>query len=195
MQGHRRLARGFTAAAASTLIALLSHLIGGGAMPGPLGVLVPLLVATSAGVLLAGVRLPWLRLSGSVAVGQLGFHTLFVLGSAGSSSVVAATSHGHHPVLLVSGAGQSSAAGMWGAHAVAALVTVLMLRHGEQLLTRIAAVLRRVVVRLIRVVSTPLVAVVRARLSWSEPVVVRVTEVVRGGVVRRGPPARVGASC
>ena len=45
-----RLGRGALAAAFSTFVALASHVLAGGAMPGLLGVLVPLVFATSASI-------------------------------------------------------------------------------------------------------------------------------------------------
>lgn len=188
----RRLVRGAAAAVSSTFIALMSHLIGGGAMPGPLGILVPLLVATSACVLLAGVRLPWLRLSGSVAASQFLFHTLFVLGAGGGGSTPA-TGHLHHAETFVA-AGTApmthAGPGMWGAHLVAAVVTVLAIRHGETLAGRITGLLRRVTARLVAAVTATVPAVgpvrslrvVAARLPVPTPVW------VRGTPPRRGPP-------
>ncbi len=76
-----RVARGAAAAAVATFVALLSHVSGGGEVPGILGIVVPLALSFVACTALAGRRTSALRLGLAVAVSQVLFHTLFVLGS------------------------------------------------------------------------------------------------------------------
>ncbi|WP_208085535.1 hypothetical protein [Brevibacterium atlanticum] len=76
---HRRTLRGILAAAAATFVALTSHLLGGGAFPTALGIIVPLALSILACVLLAGRRLSLPRLTVSVGVSQALFHLLFSL--------------------------------------------------------------------------------------------------------------------
>ncbi|MEP7762824.1 hypothetical protein [Sanguibacter sp. 25GB23B1] len=200
-----RATRGVSAAVFSTFVALLSHVLAGGQVPGVLGIVVPLVLATSASVALAGLRRSWLRLSGSVALSQLLFHTLFVLGTSGSASVHAVgdaglhAAHGAQPALMVMSAGGSTAAHtghsdgwMWLAHALAGLVTVVVLHRGEAVLARLTHLSSRVIAFLL----PPVVHVVtlpthpRTALTSTSGVWIPVLRsVVSSGVVRRGPPA------
>lgn len=75
----QRARRGSAAAVFATFVALTSHVIGGGAMPTPMGLLVPLALSTLVCVLLAGRRLSLPRLSLSVLVSQSLFHLLFTV--------------------------------------------------------------------------------------------------------------------
>lgn len=198
-----RATRGLAAAGFSTFVALASHVLAGGEVPGLLGIVVPLVFATSACIALAGLRRSWLRLSVSVALSQVLFHTLFVVGAAGTSTVVAGTGgahagHGAEPmVMTVGSAGSSmahaghSGAWMWFAHAVAALVTVVTLRQGEAVLARFAeladrlvAVLFLPVVRLLVLPTHPRAALTDVEGVWTPSPL----PVVTTGTVRRGPP-------
>ena len=150
-----RALRGALAAIVSTFVALLSHVAGGGEVPGLLGILTPLVLATAVCVPLAGRRLSIIRVSASVIASQLLFHALFVLGSAGNASAASATggvSHTGHsghisaPVALVtssqdgrvaSGLAAHEHASMWAAHAVAAAVTILAIYQGERVVRRL----------------------------------------------------------
>jgi hypothetical protein len=198
--GRARVRRGASAAAVSTLGALMAHVAAGGAMPGPLGVAFPLLLATLTCSLLAGVRMPWLRLGVSVAASQLLFHTLFVLGamppsSAGSSLT---SSHGHlgHDVVLAATSDADAHLGhasgsMWLAHAAAALVTVLALRRGEIVLIRARQVLGRLASRhvVVRLPEPPVLAhrpaaPIPDERAWTSGS----RAMVSTPVARRGPP-------
>jgi hypothetical protein len=68
----------------ATCAALLSHLLGGGAVPGWLGLLVPWVLSLAVCTALAGRRLSLWRTTASVGLSQVLFHTLFVLGAPGS---------------------------------------------------------------------------------------------------------------
>ncbi|KQZ25188.1 hypothetical protein [Microbacterium sp. Root553] len=129
--------RGFAASSLAIFIALAGHLTGGGAMPGPLGIVVPWLLSVMICVLLAGRRLSLTRMSLSVALSQFLFHVLFVLGTVAPSGVSAPHVHGG-PIVIPTGPGISEAVvadgSMWIGHGIAALVTVLALHRGERLI-------------------------------------------------------------
>lgn len=76
---HRRALRGTLAAAAATFVALTSHILGGGAFPTAMGIIVPLALSTLVCVLVSGRRLSLPRLTISVGISQTLFHLLFSL--------------------------------------------------------------------------------------------------------------------
>jgi hypothetical protein len=136
----------------STFVALLSHVAGGGAPPALIGILVPLVLSVAVCTVLAGRRLRLPRLVVSVVASQALFHALFVLGTPGG--VIAASgpsaSAGHvHSVVLTSTATHphASGPGMWAAHAAAAAITVVALRHGERSAARLLAIGRLALAR------------------------------------------------
>jgi hypothetical protein len=186
----------------STGVALASHLLAGAPVPGALGVVVPLVLASAACIVLAGLRLSVLRLSLSVVTSQVLFHTFFVLGTvpAGTTVVpVGGGEHAHlgHDVGVVVSTGATAAAhlghlghggGMWLAHGAAATVTVLALRHGELVLARLVQVASAVLVRVVPRVAAVVVErrplpVVEGLLS-ARPALAALTS----PVARRGPP-------
>ncbi|ONI63545.1 hypothetical protein ALI44B_02255 [Leifsonia sp. ALI-44-B] len=203
-----RALRGALAAIASTFVALLSHVAGGGEVPGLLGILVPLVLATAVCVPLAGRRLSILRVSASVIASQMLFHVLFVLGSAGNTSAASATGgvghegHGGHgsaaaPLLLATPASGPSAgvpahahAGMWAAHAAAAAVTILAIYQGERVVRR----LRTLAVALVRVLL-PVVSTIPVPFLAAAPADIETVSLPRSLSVypstrsHRGPPA------
>lgn len=151
-----RVVRGTVAAAFATFVALLSHVVGGAELPGAIGVVAPLVLSTAACVLLAGRRLSLVRLSLSVAVSQLLFHTLFVLGT--THPAAAASGSGLHAAHLApvrldvattlahdAHAGQS----MWLAHVSAGLVTVAVLHRAESLLRGLSRLMALLLERLL----------------------------------------------
>lgn len=196
-----RLARGTAAASFATFVALLSHTSAGAPIPGPAGVIAPLMLSIVVCVFLAGARTSMLRLSIGVVLSQALFHLLFVLGTGGAvaSGPGAASGPGHvhgGPVLLdASGAASlhgAHAVGpeMWLAHAVAAGLTLLMLSRGEATLRHLVSVAGCAAVMLrglLALEPTPL------PLSGAEPAAVdrprRPLGVYRSTMRHRGPPA------
>lgn len=141
--------RGFAASSVAIFVALAGHVTGGGEMPGILGLVVPWLLSLMICVLLAGRTLSLTRLSVSVALSQVLFHVLFVLGTITPSATSAPHVHGA-PVVLPPSTGLSAGVvadgSMWLGHAVAALLTVLALHRGE----RLALTLRRLAAQAVR---------------------------------------------
>lgn len=196
----QRLLRGLASSAIATFVALLSHVSAGGDMPAWVGIAVPWVFAMALCTLLAGRRLSVVRLSISVVVSQVLFHTLFVLGSVSSGSDAAQvheahlpTAHLHGALALTPSAGgevPAMAGMMWLGHAAAAVLTIVALYAGERTLralrtiaTRLAAWLRR------RLSSMPPVLAAPARQilsAWRAPSIVR--DVSATPVSRRGPP-------
>lgn len=140
-----RFARGWIVALFSTLVAAISHTLGGGAPAGLLPVVLSLAFAGIACIGLAGRTLSLPRVAVSVLVSQLIFHGLFSLGGQGGALATdgAAGAHNHSAIpVLVEATGSAGAASvhatghtgwaMWLAHAVAAVVTIVALRHGER---------------------------------------------------------------
>lgn len=134
--------RGFAAASLATFAALAGHLTGGGQMPGALGIVVPWIFSFMVCVLLAGRKLSVIRLSISIAISQLLFHVLFVLGTIEPSGTAVGHVHGV-PLALPGGAGMTEAvvadSTMWVGHLLAAIVTVVVAHRGERLLLAIRA--------------------------------------------------------
>jgi len=188
------LLRGFVAASIATFVALASHVWVDGRMPGPLGVLVPWLLSFMLCTLLAGRRLSLVRLSLSVAVSQLLFHALFVLGSITPQGGFAPHDH-TAMVLAFEGAALPIPAdsGMWGAHAVAAVVTIGMLHRGEQLVRALLRAASDLRAWLGRVVLLPAPASVVRPVSarWAVVPAPRRRDPLLAGLRRRGPPLRL----
>lgn len=190
----------------ATSAALVSHLVAGGPAPGWLGILVPWALSLTFCTALAGRRLSWWRTAASVAVSQVLFHTLFVLGGPTAAAPASAPHTGHgtggwppsSPVGLppVSAAGAAEMVhahpGMWFWHGVAAVVTIAALYGGDQLLTglrglaeRTAGWLRRCFAAGPRPVVLPAITRVPPRGRSTGPFSARLE---RSPVRRRGPP-------
>ncbi|WP_053383046.1 hypothetical protein [Leucobacter celer] len=141
------LVRGSSAAGIATFAALFSHVVGGGAMPGPLGIAVPLLLSLMVCILLAGRKLSLARLSVSVVASQMLFHTLFVLGTptAGAQMNMSAGHHHGHGMMQMPVVSEQTItlvhgdATMWVSHFIGAAVTVFFLYRGEQAIHRLRA--------------------------------------------------------
>ncbi|MEV7632670.1 hypothetical protein AB0N64_09700 [Microbacterium sp. NPDC089318] len=187
-----RLLRGFAGASTSTFVALASHVWVGGQMPGMLGIAVPWLLSFMLCTLLSGIRLSAIRLSISVLLSQALFHALFVLGAITPRGGM--TPHVHGALVLpADGAAVilPEDAGMWVAHGIAAVVTVLALHRGERLLQALAAVASAVVDWLSRVVVVPALSAAPARLRWVVCAAPRRPEPRLTALRRRGPPLLV----
>ncbi|MBN9201811.1 MAG: hypothetical protein ABS61_08570 [Microbacterium sp. SCN 70-18] len=150
-----RVSRGLLAAGVATFVALLSHVAAGGAMPGLLGIILPLVLAAAASTLLVGRRLSVWRLSLAVMLSQALFHVLFVLGAApvagaGADAALHASGHDHGGMTSTLSAAEPAVTGamlhgdaiMWVLHALAAVVTIAALHRGE----RACAILRQTAV-------------------------------------------------
>lgn len=180
--------RGAGASAASTIIAAVSHTLGGGAAPHPLLVLALLVFLTPLAALLVGPRASLRRLSSAVLVAQSIFHALFVVLNATAAPSDLGTGH-HHALVLpaITGAAPDVApdAAMLVAHLVAAVLTVAWLRRGESLIRAVFHWVRAVLHR-----RAP-----RLHARWPVPASVArtarvfVSAILAGDLALRGPPA------
>ncbi|MEV7692603.1 hypothetical protein AB0N73_04660 [Microbacterium sp. NPDC089189] len=140
-----RLARGVTAASVATFVALLSHVAGGGQMPAWIGIVVPWLLSVVVCLALSGRRTSVIRTGIGVALSQVLFHLLFVLGTfAPSAGSAIPAGHVHTAGMVMSAPDASSAAlvadaTMWMWHVAAGAVTVLALHRGERALLALLA--------------------------------------------------------
>lgn len=187
-----RVARGAVGASVATFVALLSHVTAGGQVPGWFGIVVPLALSFVVCTVLAGRRLSLWRLAPAVALSQLLFHTLFVLGAPDSGA--AGHVHGHARVDLTGPdlAVVAPDAAMWGWHLVAAAVTTLALHRAERTLVLVRTLADRVVAWLrarVAVASTVVLPVPQRRVLAEVVALVRPTSVLLADSARRrGPP-------
>jgi hypothetical protein len=182
-----RLLRGFAASSVATIIAAVSHTIGGGPAPHPLLVAALSVFLTPIAALLVGRRLSLPRLAMTVLLSQSVFHVLFVaLNATAAPGAAAATSAGHQHALVLAPLGEGVApdAGMLAAHVVAGILTVALLWRGESLLRAVARWARAILHR----------HVPQPHTGWPTPASIAptarvfVSTVLVGDVTLRGPP-------
>lgn len=201
-----RVLRGAVAASVATFVALLSHIAGGGPLPGLLWMLTPWVFSIAISVILAGRALSLLRLSFTVGLSQVLFHGMFALGAVPTSGLVgvpeAAGVHVHGGAFMLPALGASAAASplagdapMWAMHAVGAIVTTVALYRGERAVLRLlqlAAELVAWVQRTLIPVQTVLAAVLAPRprglAAATALLPVAATSPHLSMVIRRGPP-------
>jgi hypothetical protein len=202
----RRALRAVGASWVATFVALFSHVAGGGAVPGFAGIAVPLALSTLVCLALSGRRTSLVRLSLGVVLSQGAFHALFVLGAGGAASPGAvadghAAHAGHAGDHLISlpvadSAAVASGPAMWVGHAVAAVLTVLAIRHADVILARLASLRDRVWVTVLPVlallpVDEPLRRAARVVIRTRPFVVLHRLD---GDLLAlRGPPARLAS--
>lgn len=196
----RRAARGLAAASFATFGAFVSHLAGGGPVPGPVGLAVPWVLSVFVCTAI-GARPSLWRLSLGVGASQLLFHALFVLGTTPAPASPLPAHHAHMaPVMSAADMPGTGAMpgmmptdpSMWMWHAIAALVTIAAFHRGEALLgglqdlaTRIAEWARSALVLILFV----MVPANRPRIAAAARPVARLRPAPqRCPLQRRGPP-------
>lgn len=126
-----RVARGMTAAGFATFVAALSHTVGGDAAPSVLAIVTTLVISAAICTLFAGRTVSTWRLAASIAVSQALFHGVF--SALGMPSAAAHAHTGRITLSTVPALAHLHAGGaMWIAHAVAALVTIVVFLHAER---------------------------------------------------------------
>ncbi|CAD5138843.1 MULTISPECIES: hypothetical protein [unclassified Microbacterium] len=187
-----RFLRAAAVSAIATLLAAVSHTLAGGAAPHPLliAAVAVLFVPLSAAV--AGGRPSRARVAVAVLLAQAAFHLLFqLLGAptAGGASVIG--THAHH-LDLGALAPLSPAPGpdtlMLSAHLACAVLTTLLLWHGESVLRAIARWFQAALRRAATPTSAPPAPPRPLRSALRSPLDAAMTVVVS----RRGPPVPVG---
>lgn len=191
----QRVLRGGVAATVATLLAATSHTIAGG--PAPAVLLIALMAAllTPVASVIAGPRASLPRLAAAVLASQVAFHAAFQLLGSPTGHHLAATAHvhthGHLDPSMIAGAGAApEGAGMYVAHAVAALLTTALLWRGERVVRAIAGA----VIALLRRTHTPRAPHPAGRAPVRPtPSPAGAPAILLSSLSRRGPPAVVGA--
>jgi hypothetical protein len=194
-----RFARGWLAAAFSTLVAAASHTLAGGTAPSAVSLALALAFAGIVCVALTGKTISPVRLSAAVVLSQGAFHAMFsTIGTAtapGAGSGAGAHAHGASAHLMQGAAPAGAAvhhqdAWMWLGHAAAAAVTIVALRYGEAAFWR----MRGIALLLVRTVLAAVPAVpllpraVRRPVAAGHLFVPRCIEFLRLSLGLRGPP-------
>lgn len=217
--GPVRVLRGTFAASTATAVALGGHLLGGGAAPGVLGLLLPLWLSISISSILVGARLSLPRLSLAVVTSQVAFHVLFVLGtpvSSGGPGPFSPAAHHDHAAMLLGATPGSLATGasdgaadapglltsllatpMMLGHLLATAATVALLHRGELLLRRALALgiatLSRIGVATRLPRHTPLPRSAPHRLVPAPPRLAITAQALVGPRAGRAPPLPAAA--
>lgn len=179
-----RALRGIAAGAVATAGAAGSHSLSGGTL-NLVGLAIAAAFAAMVSIALAGRSLSLFRLAASVLLSQFAFHVAFSYIGSGDTVM----RMGHHDATIMATDVATTApadATMWLGHAIAALVTVLLLRHGEAAFWR----LRELVLFALAVWVFPLPELPhgRARPSWlATPQQFFLLR--RSALKYRGPPA------
>ncbi|GAA3886768.1 hypothetical protein GCM10022381_31080 [Leifsonia kafniensis] len=209
-----RFARGWVVALFSTFVAGLSHTLGGGAVPSVVAVVLSLAFAGIVCVGLAGRTLSLWRMVVSVLVSQLIFHGLFSFGAPGGALSVSPAAPPRTPASALLGAhehgaigavtalssapaghaGGHDAAWMWAAHAVAAVITIVALRHGESAFWGLFATVRLGIRSLFAALAGVLAGATlpgapRSTVSTARVFTPRDLALVFSRMRHRGPPA------
>ena len=198
----QRLARGWIVGLVATTVAAVSHSLAGGYRPGILSFGVALVFAGLLGTAVIGRRPSLPRLVVAVAGSQLAFHLLFSLLGAGSlaSSSVSTSVGSRMPgmsgmdspsstAIVLSGHDHLADPSMWIAHAIAAALTILFLRHAELAVWMMLGRLATLVVSRVTALAAPVLPSVRPRLTDDAgDVVPLITRVLVVSARRRGPP-------
>jgi len=192
-----RTARGTAGALIATLFAAASHALGGGEAA-PLATLVAGVLALPACVALAGRLGSLWRLGLAVTASQALYHWCFSVlgasgGAAGAADAAAGAANPHLAHLgglaftpsAAAGAGAAGAA-MWGAHALAAILTVALLHRGERAALGLARLIGRALpFALPRSVSAPERVALRPAAA---PARAHVSLAILSTISHRGPP-------
>jgi hypothetical protein len=186
--------RGSLAAAVATFTAAFSHVAAGGATPAPGAVVLSFALSALVSIALAGRALSFGRTALAVGASQALFHGLF--STIGSSATMTMSTHaGHDGSSLVATVdpGQLTAGHsgwMWAGHAVAAVITVALIRHGERALALLRECASLIFARLVASPPAPApISVPTPRVGGSRTIRAIERTFLVSGLRHRGPPA------
>lgn len=191
----RRVAQGAVVAAFATLVAALSHTVGGGAAPGVLALVLAFAFSAFVCIPLVGRSISLVRSSVAIVLAQAALHVLYSIGTPsaglGASSAVSAHDHSTGFVGAVAPASGASMmhldATMLAAHAAAAVVTILAVRYADRAARAVSSVVAHVV-RALRPRFVLTVILPRAARVSAAPITLPLAAHVAAGIRRRGPP-------
>lgn len=188
-----RALRGTIAAAVSTLIAAVSHSIADGQLPSVFAVSVALTASVFVCIVLAGKSLSRPRLALAVVLSQLAYHGMFAFAPPGGSVSAPAGALGAHAqhalgsIDVQAGAlAHDHGTTMWIAHVLAAVVTVLALATGEQVVRELFATLRLALSTFFEAPAP--VPIPRLAALFPDAVAPRRAPVIVSSRSQRGPP-------
>lgn len=181
------MARGWVVGVFATAIAALSHAVAGGGTPSPLALGTGVVFGGMLGTFALSARPSLPRLTVSVGITQLAFHVVFV--TLGSAAPVAGHAHDALVTAAPAAAPHTAMPWMWVSHAVAGLLTLLVLRRAESALWRLLRGVFRRVAAPFRVTVLP--AVVAPAAMPSSPPVRLLGRLLISTVSGRGPPLAV----
>jgi hypothetical protein len=187
-----RLVRAAAVSSVATLIAAVSHTLGGGAAPHPLLVVAVAALLTPLCAVLVGTRQSRVRVAAGVLLAQAAFHLVFLfLGAPTGSGTAGSLPHGHHidlALLEPVAPAVTADGGMLLAHVAAAALTTLLVWHGEALVQAVASWFQALLLT-----GEPCAPAHHRRprplraLLWSP-----LDAAIAVAVSRRGPPALLG---
>jgi hypothetical protein len=187
-----RVIRGLGAGTAATLVAAASHSLAGGRVPSVVGVTLALFFSVIVAIAVTGRGMSLVRLTASIVIGQLAFHLVFsTIGGAGE---VVAT--GHHGPMVLRGAETVTHAsgGMWFAHGLAAVLTIVALRFGERAIHGLRQTAWMIVSAFLPTqVSLHLPFTTAPQPAVEQHIVPRIVRTSLAAIGTRGPPALCSA--
>ena len=193
-----RLLRGALLGGVATVLAAVSHLVGGGPAPSGVALVLGGVFATAVGTIAVGRARPGRRTLtlprtiAGVAISQLAFHLVFSLLGQGAAVTVAGEHHGVASFAADPGAAVAQGgAAMWAAHLVAGVLTVLYLRRLEERVWAVLARLGGLAVRALRIRTSPVSA--EPRMAATRVVRVPAASALLETIARRGPPVTARA--
>lgn len=189
-RGLARALRGALAGSLTTTLALAFHLLGGGALPSAVAIAGSFGGAIWLSIMIGRRRLSLPLLIAAIAVSQVLLHTIFSASTAdGSIGGAAHAGHGDDPLHLILDHGGHA---MWWAHALAGVITVVVLHRGERILQRLAELTGLVVRAVLRIALVVASAPAVGRMPGAARRIAILRPEHRGAVAaHRGPPALV----
>ena len=186
-----RFVRGWVAAVFATLVAVVLHTFGGGAVPGVVAIALSLAFASLACIALSGKTLSAWRLAAAVGFSQFLFHGVFsTLGTASPATPANVHIHGVMPLLASASPAAHAEFWMLPAHLAAAVLTFLALRYGEQAFWGLRTTARLFLATLLRAIAPVRIVEFHSGRARLEAVpALRELGVFLVALRYRGPPA------